>query len=308
MKASLLAKAMCRPFLFLFLLFSTSLMQKAMAQSDVHPQLAYGHPPPTLSDSTPVDVLGHPPPTSILTYIGAGSILPSTTGKDQAYLNNNIGINASVYIPFLKKKTFSLGINAGGEYAASNKDPFNTLPSVFHVIGETSGIVNSSGKSKQQSFNIGAGPQANFYLGNHVMLSPIFLVGYMSLTQNAFSATQTTVIDDNTHMYTLLSQAQSKTNGLALIPKLRFQYFINKRLGFWVEANYVMGPTIKNTVSTFLPEGIPDNNGQYEFQQLQEGTTKTEVRSIKYNAFGVNLGLVMGFGRHGRPHDVPPNK
>jgi hypothetical protein len=277
--------------LFFSLLFSTSVIQKVVAQTDITVTPAYGHPPPTSSDSTPVGVLGQPPPTSILTYIGAGFITPSIRSKDQAYVANALGINASVYIPFLKKKTFTLGINACGEYAVSNKDPFNTLPSVFNIIDETSSTVTSSGKSKQQSFNIGAGPQANFYLGKHVMISPIFVVGYMSLAQNAISATQTTSYDGSTYNYTLLSQMETKTNGLALIPKLRIQYCFNRTIGLWAEANYIIGPTINNTVSTFLPEGVPNNKGEYDFQQLQEGTIKKDTRSTRFNAVGVNVGI-----------------
>ena len=241
----------------------------------------------------PIFIIGHPPP-DIMVYIGAGSNSPSTKAKDDAYATNTIGFDANVFVSVIKKKNFSFGFNGGGEYFSSNKDPLKTLPNPFHVIGETSSIVSSSGKSKQQSFNVGAGPQANFYLGKHIIVSPIFLVGYMSLTQNAFSATQTTVIDDNTSNYNLLSQTQTKTNGLALISKLRLQYFLNRRIGFWAETNYTMGPIIKNTVNTFIPQGTPDNNGQYEFDQLQNGTTKTEIRQTKFGSFGVHVGVMFG--------------
>ena len=273
-----------RTFLFLFILLSTSVMQKAVAQNEPHPIPILGQPPPT-----------DQPPHSILVYIGAGSNSPSTKVKDDAYATNTVGFDANVFVSLIKKKNFSFGINAGGEYFSSNKENHGTLPAAFSVSGSTAeSIHDDSGRDVDWGFIIGVAPQVNFFMGKHIIISPMIELGYMSMTSKGFSVIQTTNIDGTLYNFTLLSKTETKTSGLAITPKVRLNYMFTKNIGMWVEANYTMGPTIKNTVSTFIPEGNPDNNGQYEFDQLQNGTTKTEIRQTKFGSFGVHVGVMFG--------------
>ena len=230
--------------------------------------------------------------TSMFIYIGGGSNNPGGRRKDQSHITGEPCLFVAVYKPIIRKQKFTLGINAGGNYGFSNKDPLTTLPNSFDVANKTATSVTSSGKVKQQSFELGAGPQANFYLGKHFTFSPIIQVGYMSLTQNQFSAVQTTSYNGSTYNYSLLSQTKTKTSGLALTPQIKIQYFFNNLIGLYIGTNYTMGPTIKNTVSTFTPEGNANANGQYTITQMNNGTNNSQLRETKYNAVGVHIGLI----------------
>ena len=199
-----------------------------------------------------------------------------------------------MFVSVIKKKNFSFGFNAGGEYFSGNKDNFPATPQPFHVVGETSSTVavTSSGSSKNSGFKLGVAPQVNFFIGKRIIVSPMIEAGYMSMTNKGFSAVQTTNLDGNLYDYTLLSKTETKTNGLALIPKVRLNYMFTKSIGMWVETNYTMGPTVINSISTFTPQDTPDENGQYNIFQLDNGTTTTVQTKTKFSSFGVHVGVV----------------
>ena len=246
---------------------------------------------------------------SIMIYIGAGSNSPSTTVKNDAYVTNTIGFDANIFIPIIKKKNFSFGFNGGGEYFINNNDNAPSSPNAFHVIGETSSTVavTSLGSSKNSGFKLGVAPQVNFFIGKRIIISPMIEAGYMNMTNKSFSAVQTTNLDGNLYNYTLLSKTETKTSGFALIPKVRLNYMFTKNIGMWVETNYTVGPTVINSISTFIPQDTPDENGQYNIFQLDNGTTTTVQTKTKFSSFGVHAGLLFSiFDRWGNlAHDKP---
>ncbi len=240
--------------------------------------------------------IGQPPPFggSIMLYIGAGSNSPSAKVKNEAYVTNTVGFDANVFVPIIKKKKFNFGFNGGGEYFSGNNDNAPSLPTGFHVVGETSSTVavTSSGSSKNSGFKLGVAPQVNFFIGKRIIISPMIELGYMSMTIKGFSAVQTTNLDGTIYNFTLLSKNETKTSGLAMTPKIRLNYMFTKNIGMWVETNYTVGPTIKSSVFTGLPEPNPDENGQYTIDQMMNGTIKTEIRETKFGSFGVHVGVV----------------
>ena len=248
------------------------------------------------SGNDPIVILFQPRPPNIMIYVGAGSNSPSTKVKDDAYATNTVGFDANVFVSVIKKKNFSFGFNGGGEYFSSNKDNFPATPNPFHVIGETSSTVavTSSGSSKNSGFKLGFAPQVNFFMGKHFIISPMIELGYMSMTTKGFSAVQTTNLDGTLYNFTLLSKTETKTSGLAITPKVRLNYMFTKKIGMWVETNYTVGPTIKSSISTLVPEPEPDENGQYNIDQMMNGTTKAEMRETKFSSFGVHVGVVFG--------------
>ena len=237
-----------------------------------------------------------PVPPTVLLYLGAGSNSPSTKVKNEAYATNTIGFDANVFVAVIKKKNFSFGFNAGGEYFSSNTDNSTAAPNPFHVIGETSSTVavTSSGSSKNSGFKLGVAPQVNFFIGKRIIVSPMIEAGYMNMTNKGFSAVQTTNLDGTLYNFTLLSKTKTKTSGFALIPKVRLNYMFTKNIGMWVEGNYTVGPTVKSSITTLVPEPEPDENGQYNIDQMMNGTTKAEMRETKFGSFGVHVGVVFG--------------
>ena len=247
----------------------------------------------TSAQNHPITDPINPFPPDIMVYLGAGSNNPSTKVKDDAYATNTIGFDANVFVAVIKKKNFSFGFNAGGEYFSSNKENHGTLPAAFSVSGSTAeSIHDDSGRDVDWGFIIGVAPQVNFFMGKHIIISPMIELGYMSMTNKGFSVIQTTIIDGTLYNFTLLSKTETKTSGLAITPKVRLNYMFTKKIGMWVEGNYTVGPTIKSRINTFLPEPDPDENGQYNIDQMMNGTTNTEVRETKFSTFGVHVGVV----------------
>ena len=237
---------------------------------------------------------------------GYGNTMPSSTTKD-AYFTNSSAISGDFFVPFLlfrkgwdgTVKGGNYGFTIGGSYNfGGNGDPSATLPAAFLVAGQTSSSVIYRGSDpKNPGFRIGGGPQVNFYLMNHLILSPIVLAEYFSTTQKTLSAVQTTQVNGQTKEYTLLNLPETKNTGFSVTPKLRISYFLAENFGIFADAGYVFGPKVNTQTTSLKPQGNPNQAGQYNQQQLDAGTqVKSEIRSTSYQAFAVNVGLSLAFG------------
>ena len=224
--------------------------------------------------------------------IGGGANLGSSTVR---FFDGLTRFDANVYMPVLVKDAFNVGLNFGGEYNSTNKDP--KLPSPFKVSGQTSGTVayQGTGNPKMSGFKLEAGPQLNFPIGNNFIISPIFSVGYTAVSNpNGYSAVQTTMVNGVTSTYVLATIKQS--SGLCLTPKIRANYMINKTVGFWAEGGYMMAPNVSTDITRLKPEGVADKEGNYLARQLELGTVKFETSSGSYNAFALKAGITIALG------------
>jgi hypothetical protein len=203
--------------------------------------------------------------------------------------------DANVYMPVLVKDAFNVGLNFGGEYNSTNKDP--KLPSPFNVSGQTSSTVSYQGTKNPNTsgFKLEAGPQLNFTIGNNFIISPIFSVGFTAVSNpNGYSAIQTTMVNGISSTYFLATIKQS--SGLNLTPKIRVNYMINKTVGFWAESGYMMVSNVNTDITRLKPEGVADKEGNYLARQLELGTIKFETSSGSYNAFGIKAGITIALG------------
>jgi hypothetical protein len=235
-----------------------------------------------------------------LLSLGGGFNSPNSISKEKAYLDKTMGFGLDFQQTFLRNPGFSIGVNVSGNYFTGSADPFGSaLPEPLKIVGQLSSSVASASDTKNTGYIVGVGPQFNFHLSNHFVFSPIFQAGYLGVTQSEFAAVQTTTFDPvfgGIKNLNLLSQTETKTSGLALIPKVRLLYMFNHSFGLWAEANYVFGPTVKNTLNTFNPEGFANATGQYNQQQINNGKITTVENESKYTTLGLNFGLVFGFG------------
>jgi hypothetical protein len=234
-------------------------------------------------------------------YFGGGFNNPSSSSNQKAYTVNTIALNLDYEQTILRKSGFSIGVNIGGHYSAGSGDPFaSNVPQPYFIANQISSTVKESGNTKNSEYFIGVGPQFNIHFANRFVFSPTFQVGYMGISQSEFKATLTTVFDGPVGVisknYTLISQTETQTNGLGFIPKVRLTYMITPKIGIWADASYLLGPTVKNSISTFMPQGEPNSKGVYSASQMDAGTYKTVVGKTRYNAVGFNLGIVFGFG------------
>ena len=236
--------------------------------------------------------------------IGGGFNNPSkSTNSFNISGISTAGLNLDYSQTFLRNPGFSIGFNVGGQYFMGSGNPFgSSLPNPFLITNQISSDVKSSGDSKNSGYIVGIGPQFNFHFANRFIFSPIFQVGYLGVTQSDFKATQTTLMNglavpNYTKTYDLISQSQTKTSGLGMIPKVRLTYMFNDKFGIWAEANYLLGPATKNEITTFKPEGQADVRGAYSIQQMDNGKPTTVSSESKYNALGFAGGLVYSFGK-----------
>jgi len=238
-----------------------------------------------------------------IAVFGGGTSMPSSDGKDKAFLSNSTAINADAFFSLISKPegNFSFGLNFGGAYNFGGSGGFGTTPNPFVVTGQTSSIVSDRGGDPAQAgFRMGAGPQANFYFGKFIV-SPMVLGEYFSMTQKERSRVQTTQFNGQSYDFNLATLPETKTSGFAVTPKLRLHYMFNDRFGLFADASYTMGPKIETTVSKLIPNGNPSpQSGSYNIQQLQTGTVvKGETKSTAYSAMGFNFGVVIGLGKNG---------
>jgi hypothetical protein len=253
----------------------------------------------------------------VVLSLGGGTSMPSSDGKDKAFLSNSTAINADLFLPLVRKgwdgggardhikgHKMYFGLNVGGTYNFGGSGGFGTTPNPFAVTGQTSSMVSDRGAEAAPGFRMGAGPQVNLYFGKFIV-SPMILGEYFSMTQKEMSIVQTTQYNGQSYDFNLATLPETKTSGFAVTPKLRLHYMFNDRFGLFADASYTMGPKIETTVSKLIPNGNPSpQSGSYNIQQLQTGTiVKGETKSTAYSAMGFNFGVVIGL-RKRNPRDI----
>ncbi len=206
--------------------------------------------------------------------------------------------DASIYVPFYSNEFMSVGFNAGGNYNSFN-NVFKALPTVYNMANQVTNTAVFVGDvaAKSSGFTLQVGPQANFHVGNHLIISPIVGFGLSNMYQpREYKAVQTTAVDIKTYSYDLLKVKQTPTSGLCMTPKVRLNYMISPTVGFWTEGSYLISPSVSTQISTFKPEGAANSKGYYEERQLALGTYTTQTLTQSYNAVGVNAGITIVFG------------
>ena len=233
-------------------------------------------------------------------YLGVGLNNPSSS-SNQRFCGKTTGITLDYSQTILRKPGFSIGFNVGGQYFAGKNNSFESFsPQPYLIVNQITSAVTSSGDSKNSGYLVGVGPQFNIHFANHFVFSPIFQLGYLESTQSESKVTQTTLISGGamsnyTKTNDLVRQTETKTSGLAFVPKAILAYMISNTIGIWAEANYIVGPTSKNSTSTFAPQGEFSTQTTYSIAQIDAGTYKTVVADAKYSAVGFNFGIVYSF-------------
>lgn len=235
-------------------------------------------------------------------YVGGGLQMPSSTTKEGANSVNGIDFNIGYYQPIWawEKSMISLGLNAELGYSMGNGDyVLNKQYTIYNLNGQLQPPTvqeKGSGSPKAQGFRGAAGLQLNVHLSDKFTLSPIINAGYLGTTHKSFSVTETVYYNGSEYNYDLLSQKESKTSGLGILPKLRMTYNITPRIGIWLEGNYTMGPKIKTETTRFvLDPSIPSDS--YNLGHFAEGQYITTKKETSYSAVGVNGGIVFSLGK-----------
>ncbi len=242
---------------------------------------------------------------NLLISLDGGVLLPGAATKNGANPGNLSNFNINAYLPLIGfggtgegiiSKTF--GVNIGGGYFSGSPDYTTGNYTPYNISGQSSSpilTVIDAGNPKLQGLTAEAGLQANFSFGK-MTVSPIVNAAYFSLKQQAFSIVQNSTVNGQNLDYTIYAQPETKSDGFALIPKLRLSYFPG-RVGFFIEGNYTAGPAIKNEAAVFKPQGKANAEGFYSIDQMMTGNSRSISKDTRYNAFGVMAGVTIALGK-----------
>lgn len=248
---------------------------------------------------------GKKPGGNMLVSFGAGSNNPGQDIKNNYGIHKGLAINGNLYVPLTGNwdvptsgPVFSIGLNAGAEYFNGGFQNYGKTYPSYDIIGQSgeTAVVTKLSGDKVPVYKAEAGVQANFSFGK-LTVSPILNVGYMSIKQTELQLIQSNAINGQTYTYNLYSQSSGKNRGLALIPKLRVAYFPGK-LGFYVEGNYTSGSELKAEGRVFKPQGSPNDQGRYNLDQMQMGSTMvSNAKTLPYQSMGFNVGMSLALGK-----------
>lgn len=245
---------------------------------------------------------GKNPGGNMLLSFDVGRQTPNTSFGKFTYLKGGFAFGANLYVPILELSNTevsysSLGLNGGIQFFGMKND-YNPEISGFNISGQSArpSLNSETGNgTKQNAFIAELGAQANFSFGKFTV-SPILNGGYFMMKESQFLTTQTSSVNGQTRTFEISKETTPRTDGFVFIPKLRLSYFPGK-VGFFIEGNYLAGPSATTTRTIFKPNGNPNTEGFYSIDQMMAGKYETSETKSNFNAFGVAIGVSVPLGR-----------
>ena len=202
--------------------------------------------------------------------IGAGLSRSSSDIKKEAYAGNGFNLQGDVFIPFLSKNRFALGVVAGGSFYTSKSlspDAGSTQAAYKLYNGSLTVTNQQKGSSPNNGFTASAGLQVSFSIGQ-LALSPSISGGYFNLQQDGF--TQQATVEGKP--VALRESVAAKHSGFITIPQIRVSYPLTGRLSIYASSAFIMGPKVTTEERRLVPAGGFNDQHTYESQQLSTGS------------------------------------
>ena len=244
---------------------------------------------------------GRNPGGSMLLSFNGGTTLPGSNLENSDILGNGWNVNGNLYVPFWYRKTAglfhtSIGMNVGFSYFQLKNLSQEGVTSGYNTLGQAAlPLLERENDAATRAGYLGEGGlQANLSFGK-ITFSPILNIGYLAFQGSESKISQETTLGDQNYTFDLFSQKKEALKSVVLIPKLRISYFPG-RIGLFAEANYTSGGEIKNTTSTFKPNGNPVRENYYDLKQMLAGQNETTETIHKFRAFGLNAGISIPLG------------
>ena len=244
---------------------------------------------------------GRNPGGSMLLSFNGGTTLPGSNLENSDILGNGWNVNGNLYVPFWYRKTAglfhtSIGMNVGFSYFQLKNVSQEGVTSGYNTLGQAAlPLLERENDAATRAGYLGEGGlQANLSFGK-ITFSPILNIGYLAFQGSESKISQETTLGDQNYTFDLFSQKKEALKSVVLIPKLRISYFPG-RIGLFAEANYTSGGEIKNTTSTFKPNGNPVRENYYDLKQMLAGQNETTETIHKFRAFGLNAGISIPLG------------
>ena len=244
---------------------------------------------------------GRNPGGSMLLSFNGGTTLPGSNLENSDILGNGWNVNGNLYVPFWYRETAglfhtSIGMNVGFSYFQLKNVSQEGVTSGYNTLGQAAlPLLERENDAATRAGYLGEGGlQANLSFGK-ITFSPILNIGYLAFQGSESKISQETTLGDQNYTFDLFSQKKEALKSVVLIPKLRISYFPG-RIGLFAEANYTSGGEIKNTTSTFKPNGNPVRENYYDLKQMLAGQNETTETIHKFRAFGLNAGISIPLG------------
>ncbi|HWL00622.1 MAG TPA: hypothetical protein VNQ55_11770 [Parapedobacter sp.] len=216
-------------------------------------------------------------------FIGAGPGKFSLTG--------------GAYLPFMNKTGFSFGVQAAGDYLTTGT---KGVPAVapFDIAGglgtTTATTVGSTG---DRAFGVGFGPRADFSLGKHLVVSPIFQVGWGKVSQASAVVTQRVSTGEAFVEREIYAREEYMADGLYYAPKMRLSVPLGKRLSVWAEGGYAFQRAeLRERRLQIAGRELEDGTVIYDVGGFIEGKVQEEVSSRRWEALSGRAGLSLALG------------
>ena len=244
---------------------------------------------------------GRNPGGSMLLSFNGGTTLPGSNLENSDILGNGWNVNGNLYVPFWYRKTAglfhtSIGMNVGFSYFQLKNLSQEGVTSGYNTLGQAAlPLLERENDAATRAGYLGEGGlQANLSFGK-ITFSPILNIGYLAVQGSESKISQETTLGDQNYTFDLFSQKKEALKSVVLIPKLRISYFPG-RIGLFAEANYTSGGEIKNTTSTFKPNGNPVRENYYDLKQMLAGQNETTETIHKFSTIGLNAGITISLG------------
>ena len=244
---------------------------------------------------------GRNPGGSMLLSFNGGTTLPGSNLENSDILGNGWNVNGNLYVPFWYRKTAglfhtSIGMNVGFSYFQLKNLSQEGVTSGYNTLGQAAlPLLERENDAATHAGYLGEGGlQANLSFGK-ITFSPILNIGYLAVQGSESKISQETTLGDQNYTFDLFSQKKEALKSVVLIPKLRISYFPG-RIGLFAEANYTSGGEIKNTTSTFKPNGNPVRENYYDLKQMLAGQNETTETIHKFSTIGLNAGITIPLG------------
>lgn len=225
-------------------------------------------------------------------YLGAGLL----QGPQEAYFVSGKGGSLGAYFPFLTKRKFSLGIDLGGGMFTSKQRTNQSLsPYSFTGISATYAGLDSSMSSSQRLLRFGAGPRADFRLGDKLQLSAAIEGGIAHIRRDAIAYDQYLEVAGPPVKKRIYSRDAVDSRSFQLMPRLRVAYPVGHNLKIWAEGSYLLSKYNFNEkhVQTVDGEGNPIR----EWGQFVEAGYTTNAGRDAWNALGAQVGVALQLGK-----------
>ncbi|GGH18718.1 hypothetical protein FAZ19_11420 [Sphingobacterium alkalisoli] len=225
-------------------------------------------------------------------YLGGGAI----SGPKETYFVTGKGGNIGSYFPFMSNRFISLGIDLGaGFFSSKNRTSKSIAPYLLSGVGSPTVGVDSSLMPSQHVLRFGAGPRADFHVGEKLQLSAAVDGGINILRQDPIAFDQYVGTEDRMIKKRIYSRDKVDSKSFHVMPRIRLSYPLGNNLKVWAEGNYSLSKYNYNEQR--LQTVDVNGNPIQELGQFVEAGYAPNNGSESWKSFGAQMGLALQLGK-----------